>query len=167
MLLACLGGRPSVSGCGPADLDWRRTPPRRESNEAIVPAPRAAVYEGVGGEPNGWKDWFPGFSSGWYEGEPGVGAIRVVKYQGTTFRETILAWDEPTRWTFRVDSSTVPLASALVEDWTFEDAPRGTLARWSFAYEPSLLGRVIAPLQIRTMRRIFQRAMHNLGERLA
>jgi hypothetical protein len=151
----------------PVDLDFVRTAPRRHTNEAVIRAPRSRVFEAVSGEPDGWKDWFPGFSSGRYEGEPGVGAVRVVKYQGTTFRETMLAWDEPSRWTFRVDSSTVPLAKALVEDWTFDDVPDGTLARWSFAYEPSLLGRVIAPLQIRTMSRIFQRAMHNLEERLA
>jgi hypothetical protein len=151
----------------PVDLDFVRTAPRREANEAIVPAPRSRVFDAVSGDPDGWKQWFPGFSSGRYEGEPGVGAVRVVKYQGTTFRETILAWDAPSRWTFRVDSSTVPLANALVEDWTFDDVPGGgTLARWGFAYEPSLLGRVIAPLQIRTMSRIFQRAMRNLGEQL-
>ena len=151
----------------PVDLDFVRTAPRHHVNEAIVPAPISRVFGAVSGDPSGWRDWFPGFSSGHYEGASGVGAVRVVKYQGTTFRETILAWDEPSRWTFRVDSSTVPIANALIEDWTFEDAPGGTLARWTFNVEPNLLGRLIAPAQLRVMSRIFQRAMRNLGGQLS
>jgi hypothetical protein len=151
----------------PVDLDFVRTAPRRYVNEAIVVAPHSRVFDAVSGDPSGWKDWFPGFSAGHYEGEPGVGAVRVVKYQGTTFRETILAWDEPSRWAFRVDGSTVAIANALIEDWTFTDAPGGTLARWTFNVDPNLLGRLIAPAQLRVMSRIFQRAMRNLSERLS
>ena len=50
-----------------------------------------------------------------------VGSIREVHMSGTTFRETILAWDEPSRWAYRVDESSAPAGHALVEDWVLED----------------------------------------------
>jgi uncharacterized protein YndB with AHSA1/START domain len=150
----------------PVDLDFVRTAPERFVFEATVPADRARVFAAVSGDPAGWKDWFPGMSGGSYEGSPGVGAKRVVRYRGTTFSETILAWDEPSRWTFRVDASTVPLAKALVEDWTFDERSDGTLARWTFCVDPNLLFRLIAPVQKRMMARLFDRAMRNLAERV-
>lgn len=151
----------------PVGLDFVESAPIRWSFEAVVPAPRARVFEVVAGDAAGWAEWFPGFSSGAYDGPRGVGAKRIVRYAGTTIFETILAWDEPTRWTFRVDRWAVPMAKALVEDWTFEDHADETLVRWTYAAEPTLSVRLIAPVQRRTMSRTFRRAMRNLGERLA
>jgi hypothetical protein len=155
-----------VAKLRPVDLEFVRTAPRKWSFEAVVPTARDRVFAAVSGDPAGWKEWFPGLSSGAYDGAPGVGAKRIVRYQGTSFFETVLAWDEPSRWTFRVDRSTVPLAKALVEDWTFQEHPDGTLVRWTFAVEPTVLARAVGPLQRRTMSRIFRRAMRNLGDRL-
>lgn len=134
---------------------------------ATVPADRTRVFGALSADPMAWTDWFPGVSSGTYEGVPGVGAKRIVKVRGASFFETILAWDEPSRWTFRVDRATVPLAKALVEDWTFEEHADGTLVRWTFALEPTVLARLIAPAQRRTMSRLFGRAMRNLSALLA
>jgi hypothetical protein len=156
-----------VATLRPVDLDFVRTAPKRYVFEAMVPADRSRVFAAVSGDPSGWKDWFPGISSGAYEGPPGVGAMRFVKFRGTSYFETMLAWDEPSRWMFRVDRSTLPIAKALVEDWTFEERGGGTLARWTFALEPTLLFRVIGPVVTRTMARLFRRAMRNLGSVLA
>ncbi len=150
----------------PVDLDFVRTAPQRWSFEAVVPTTRGRVFGAISGDPMAWREWFPGFSSGAYDGSPGVGAKRVVRYRRTSFFETILAWDEPSRWTFRVDRSSAPIAKALVEDWTFEEHADGTLVRWTYAVEPTLPARLIAPAQRRTMSRLFRRAMRNLGERL-
>jgi hypothetical protein len=151
----------------PVDLDFVRTAPTRFVFETVVPADRVRMFDAVGVDAGGWKHWYPGFSDGHYEGEPGLGATRVIRYRGITFSETILAWDEPSRWTFRVDSATVPLAKALVEEWTFDEQPDGTLARWTFCAEPGLLLRALGPLQQRYQARLFERAMRNLAERLS
>jgi uncharacterized protein YndB with AHSA1/START domain len=148
----------------PVDLDFVRTAPQRWAFERTIRAPRERVFAVVA-DVDSWKDWFPGFSSGRYEGTPGVGARRFIRYQGTTIDETMLAWDEPSRWTFRVDRATVPLAKALVEEWTFDQDGDGTLVRWTFASEPNLLMRLVAALQRRTMERVFDRAMRNLAQR--
>jgi hypothetical protein len=155
-----------VPALRPVDLDFVRTAPRRWAFETIVPAERERVFAALSGDPAAWKDWFPGISSGAYEGTPGVGAARVVTVRGMSFFETVLAWDEPSRWTFRVDRSNVPIAKALVEDWTFEQLTNGTRTRWTFCYEPTVLTTIIGPLQKLTMKRLFVRAMRNLGERL-
>jgi polyketide cyclase/dehydrase/lipid transport protein len=156
-----------VATLRPVDLDFVRTAPKRYVFEAMVPADRSRVFAAVSGDPSGWKDWFPGISSGAYEGPPGVGAMRFVKVRGTSYFETILAWDDPSRWTFRVDRATLPIAKALVEDWTFEEHANGTLARWTFTLEPSVLFRVVRPVMIPAMARLFRRAMRNLGDELA
>jgi hypothetical protein len=98
--------------------------------------------------------------------EPGVGARRVIRYRGVTFDETILAFDDPSRWTFRVDSATIGVAKALVEEWTFDEHPDGTLARWTFCAEPGPLLRALGPLQRRYQQRLFGRAMRNLERQL-
>lgn len=147
----------------PVGLDFVDHAPRRWVFVATVPADRTRVFAALSADPMTWKSWFPGVSSGAYEGAPGVGAMRVVKVRGASFFETMLAWDQPSRWTFRVDRSTVPIAKALVEDWTFDEHPDGTLVRWTFAVEPTLLARAIAPLQRRTMSVLFRRAMRNLA----
>lgn len=150
----------------PVDLDFVRTAPLRIVFETTVRADRARMFRAVGVDAAGWKDWYPGFSRGRYDGEPGVGARRVIRYRGVTFDETILAFDEPSRWTFRVDSATVPIAKSLVEEWTFDDHPDGTLARWTFCAEPGPLLRLLGPLQRRYQQRLFERAMRNLEGQL-
>ena len=46
--------------------------------------------------------------------------------RGTTYRETIIGWDPPGLWAYRVDESSLPLAHALVEEWTILDDPAGS-----------------------------------------
>jgi hypothetical protein len=166
----------------PVDLDFLDQAPVRMVFTAEVPAPRAEVFAKVSGDPSGWS-WFPGLKAGSYEGpEPwGVGARRWVTIGNlgvaTTYRETILAWDEPVRWTYRVDESDNAIglrqADALVEDWTFRDAPwcaagvgGATIVDWTFAIRPSAVFRLALPVAPFVMGRLFRRAMRQLGEEL-
>jgi uncharacterized protein YndB with AHSA1/START domain len=135
--------------------------------EAEVQAPIARVFDAISGDPHSWSSWFPGFTKGAYEGAPGLGAKRWVRVGGTTYRETIIAFDEPSRYAWRVDSSSAPLARALVEEWTMKPRDDATLVRWTFAIDPRPLFRVASPLAAAVMRRLFARAMRNLGERLS
>jgi hypothetical protein len=122
----------------PVDLDFLDRAPLRFEYEVELAAPRGPVFDVISSDPGGWS-WFPGMEAGGYEGDgtPGVGSRRWVRLTGTTYRETILAWDAPTRWAYRVDESSVPLFEALVEDWVIEPRPGGTSAlRWIFAFAP-------------------------------
>lgn len=151
----------------PEGLDFLTRAPRTWQFEAGVAAPRTTVFAAISGDPSTWT-WFPGLSSGRYEGEgpPGVGSVRQVRMSGVTYRESIVAWVQDQRWAYRVDECSVPIARALVEEWMTEDAGDGTTVRWTFAIEPGLLFRLGQPLAPTVMGRLFRRAMANLGAEL-
>lgn len=148
-------------------IDFVDAAPVRWVFEGVVAAGRDRVFGAVSGDAKAWSDWFPGVSDGGYDGDPRLGARRWVRANGVRFDETVIAWDEPARWAFRVDETVAPLAAALVEQWTFEDRDGSTLVRWTFAAEPRVAMRVAAPVMRRTMQRLFDRAMSNLSKRLS
>ena len=83
------------------------------------------------------------------------------------YRETILAWDEPTRWAYRVDESADALIDALVEEWVVEgDGDRSTV-RWTFAVEPGSDMEAAIPAAKTMIGDMFDQAMANLSARLA
>ena len=55
---------------------------------------------------------------------------------GALHDETMVIWDELTRWGYVVDRATQPLAVSQLEVNEFEDAPGGTLVRWILACDP-------------------------------
>lgn len=102
-----------------------------------LPAAPAALFAIVCSDPSGWS-WFPGLEAGGYEGDGphGVDSRRWVRMGDATYRETILAWDEPTRWAYRVDETSDEVFDALLEDWVVEAADGGSRLRWTFAFAP-------------------------------
>jgi uncharacterized protein YndB with AHSA1/START domain len=146
-------------------LDFLDSAPVRMEFSADIAAPRPDVFRALSADPSTWT-WFPGLRSGRYEGTPGLGAIREVDMARTRYRETILAWDEPSRWTYRVDATSAPMARALVEDWVLADRGGRTTVRWIFAIEPSALFRLAQPLARPVMGALFRRAMRNLERTL-
>ena len=153
----------------PVELDFVDTAPTRLTFEETLAAPQEEVFDAVAGDPGGWARWFPGVSAGGYGGVApyGVGTPRWVKVGGITYRETILAWDAPSRWAFRVDHTPAPIAHALVEEYTVE--PLGSnesLFRWTFACDPKPFFRLSAPLAPRVFSAIFRRAAANLEREL-
>ena len=127
------------------------------------------VFDALSGDPASWRHWFPGFRDGSYDSPPphGVGSLRRVSVTGAgTYRETIVAWDEPHRWAWRVDSTTMPMAKALVEQWTMRPDGAGTEVTWTFAVDPMPwfgIGLRVAPT---VMQQVFNRAMRKLEQRL-
>lgn len=122
----------------PVELDFLDDAPHRFDYHEPIAAPPAAVFAAISADPSTWG-WFPGVDEGSYEGDstPGVGTRRWVRVGGVKYRETMLAWDEPTRWTYRVDETSAPVFAALVEDWVVEPAAAGTtVLRWTFAFDP-------------------------------
>jgi len=138
--------------------------PRRWIYDAPVLAAPEDVFAAISADPSTWT-WFPGITSGRYEGPGphGVGSIREARMGPSIYRETIIAWETPTRWVYRVDQMTVPLAKALVEEWKVEPAPGGSVVRWTFAIDPRPLFTAALPFAPRAMGRLFRRAMSNLG----
>jgi len=144
-------------------LDFIETAERRYRMEAIVAAPRPRVWQAIA-DPGTWSAWFPGVGSAWYEGpEPwGVGTRRIADVSGQRFEERILCWDEPERWGYRIERSTLPLARAQIECHELSECPEGTRVRWTLACDPGLPMRLGGPLLARTLQTLHARAMRNL-----
>jgi hypothetical protein len=149
-------------------LEFLDTAPVRLVFEAWVPARRENVFAAVTADPATWS-WFPAVSGGSYEGaEPyGVGSGREVRAAGVRYRETVMAWDEPSRWAYRVNECSAPTAWALLEGWEFEDGGDRTLVRWTFAFDPRLAFRLVLLFGRPIIGRVFRRAMRNLGVQLS
>jgi hypothetical protein len=152
------------------DPDYVDTAPKRYAFEATIDASPADVFKALSDNASTWAEWFPAVTKGGYDGDPpyGIGTKRWVRATATDFRETIVEWDEPTRFTYRVDEASRPIADVLVERWDVEPAGDGSraLVRWTMAMEPRLLFRILNPFPGLTMRPIFRRAMKNLEKRL-
>lgn len=151
-------------------LDFLEFAPKRWVFEADVEAPQSATFAAISADPKTWT-WFPGINGGGYSGAmpPGVGTIREARMGPAVYRETILAWDEPDRWVYRVDEMTVPMAHALVEEWLVsphDDHPEHSVVRWTFAIDPKPLFVAGGPATPRVMGSLFRRAMHNLSRSL-
>jgi uncharacterized protein YndB with AHSA1/START domain len=123
----------------PVGLDFLDDAPMRIDVEVHTSLPRATVWQAIV-DPTTWPDWFPGVDEAAYpdqEAPFGVGTIRTACVSGQLFEETLLAWDEPARWIYRIDRCTVPLASAQVEATELGEADvGGTIVRWTLASDP-------------------------------
>jgi hypothetical protein len=149
-------------------LEFLDTAPKRWAFEASVDAPQRAVFDAISADPSTWT-WFPGLTGGGYSGQmpPGVGTIREARMGPAVYRETMLAWEAPTRWAYRVDEMTVPLARALVEEWlvTARDE-RASVVRWTFAIDPKPLFTAAGPASPKVMGTLFRKAMGELSASL-
>lgn len=55
---------------------------------------------------------------------------------GDRYEETMLIWEEPHRWGYRIDRATTAIASAQFELTEFEEVPDGTRVIWTLASDP-------------------------------
>lgn len=159
----------------PVEAEFLDTAPFVAISHATIAAPVDEVFAAVSGDPATWT-WFPGFSDRgrWLTPPPhGVGSRRQVHMAGVAYTETMLVWDEPKRWTFRLDTATVPLVRAMVEDYRFEPVPAGarsdaTQLTWTFAVDPAagLRPWFATPLADASLHRLCRRFSANLERRL-
>ncbi len=145
----------------PVGPDFYDTAPCRVRHSAVVRRPPERLFEAIGRDPAGWGDWCPGFDhrGRWLtDGPPGEGSRRAVRMAGVTYEETILRWDPPHRFAFRVDRSAVPLAYALAEDYRIVEHPSGSTLEWTFAMDPrpvlKPMTRLFDPVLARMLRRM-------------
>jgi hypothetical protein len=151
------------------DSGFATSAPKLLVFDAVVDAARDRVFEAIVADPQTWKAWFPGVTGGSYAsaGDHGVGATRLLGVAGMRIRETILVYEEPRRWTYRVDATSIPLAHAIVETWLFQELPDGTHVRWTLAVDPTTLFYLLVPFPQTIIGAIWRRGMRNLGAALA
>ena len=151
-------------------LDFLKSAPVILDFSAQVRAPQADVWKVIGADPSTWVPWFPGLREGAFTSPApyGVGTKRQVRVRGVgRYRETIVAWDAGSRMAYRVDSTSLPIARALLEDWVLEPHGDTTTVHWTFAIDPTPIFRLTLRLSPKTIGRVFTKAMRNLDARLA
>jgi uncharacterized protein YndB with AHSA1/START domain len=104
--------------CRAENLDFVERSPYEFLTVADLPAPPERVFEAFA-DVSGWPRWFDGMRAGrWTSAQQGgVGAVRHMTLDTVTVDETILAWEPGVRFAFRIDTVTLPLIRAMVEDY--------------------------------------------------
>ncbi|NUU25317.1 MAG: SRPBCC family protein [Streptomycetaceae bacterium] len=154
-------------------MEFVQTAPRRRSWSADLAASPKQVFAALTDDPGTWRGWFPNCKGGrWLAADPDggrrVGARREVRLvKPVVFEETVMAYEEPVRWAYRIDSVTVPMCHALIEEWAIEERGTGSRVTWTFAADPRPLIAVTLRLAPWTMAATFRRAMRNLDRKLA
>lgn len=152
------------------DLDFFDTARHRFHYTTVIRRPAERLFDAIATDPAGWGEWFPGFdhSGHWLStGSLRAGSRRQVRMAGVAYEETILAWERPHRFAFRLDRAAAPLAYALAEDYRIDEHPSGSTLEWTFAIDPRPMMRPATRLLDPALRRIFQRVATNLERHLA
>jgi hypothetical protein len=150
------------------DVDFLENAPYRFDFSEPVAAPVEQVFAAISADPSTWS-WFEGVADARYESAPphGVGTKRAIRMDDDIYRETIIAWDEPRRWAYRVDETTMPVFEALAEDWRVEPDGDTAIVTWTFAIDPTPEGAAIVDVLPDLLGKVFRAAMQGLSAHLA
>lgn len=152
------------------DVGFLATAPRVLEFSHDVRAVPEVIFDALVADPASWTGWFPGLRDGRYADPAarGVGAHREVAVTGMgRLAETVMAFERPARWIYRVDRASLPIARALMEEWTLDGRGDVTTVRWRFAIDPTPAFGLAMRVGSSAMGRTFHRAMRNLERRLA
>ncbi|HQQ64490.1 MAG TPA: SRPBCC family protein [Pseudomonadales bacterium] len=105
--------------------------------EVETALPRQRVWEAFA-DAGTWNHWFPKVECASYSGVTpyGVGTTRRSLVDGVFYDETMLVWEEPCRWGYRINRTTSAMARAQLEITELDITSTGTLVRWIFACDP-------------------------------
>ncbi len=117
----------------------------------------------------GWPAWFPGMKrcDTTSAMATGVGATRTVKVGALEAEERFVAWDAPRVWAFCVTRTNIPIASKMYEQLELEPADGGTLVRYTGAFEPHRLNRLVFGLIEKNVRGAWTKGLDGLAARAA
>ena len=150
-------------------MDFFTSADYRCTCSATLAAPPQAIFEALTGDPAGWAAWNPGFSKKghWTTPAPhGTGSVREVSMSGVRYTDTILVWEEPSRWAFYVGLAGAPLVRALAEEYQISPSGAGSMVQWTIAMKPRLALQALRPLTYEFLPRYFAKAMANLDRHL-
>ena len=153
----------------PSELGFVESAPDRIEASSICPAPPARVFE-VLADPSTWPQWFDDMRDTRWTSEKTacVGAVRRATLGLGIFDERIIAWEPGARFSFSIDGASVPLAKRVVEDWRLSPADGDkTKLEWAMLVDPSLPARLVKPILVYMMRRMFRRSSEGLARYLA
>ena len=98
-----------------------------------------AVFQELTEDASTWPLWFTAIRSAGYTGPPpyGPGAGRAVTLRGGAhFVESVVVWDEPHRFVYRVEQTNAPGLLAWMEEWLLApSADGGTVLRFTMAID--------------------------------
>lgn len=156
----------------PVDLTFFESAPLLIHTSIDLPATPEAVFAALA-EPATWLEWFPLMTRAeWTTTDTqAVGAERAVSIRlFGHFNERFVAWDVPNgdaaRFAFMMTATSSPLANAIAEDYRLTRTATGTRLDWTFASDMTPLGRVMRPVLVIIMKRLFSRAGRNLARHL-
>jgi uncharacterized protein YndB with AHSA1/START domain len=153
----------------PVDVGYFESAPQIMKFTEPVHAPVDRVWEAISADPSTWS-WFEGVHTAGYASAPphGVGTKRAIKMGDDVYRETIIAWDAPHRWAYRVDETTAPMFAVLAEDWRIaKSADDACTVEWTFAFEPTAEGEAVVSVLPEMLTAVFRAAMQGLDAHLA
>jgi hypothetical protein len=141
----------------PVDEGFFTAAPARYSDTFAIARPAAEVWrEFVSDKP---LSWCRGLSIRWTSERPfGVGTTREAKSLGGAMRleERFFIWEEGHRQAFYVTEANVPVFKRFAEDYVVEpDGSERCRLMWTFALEPTALGRPGGPVNGIVFRRLF------------
>lgn len=156
---------PSLEIVEPA---FATTASRRVIVERTIDASPSDLWSIIVDNP-GWPDWFPGMKrcDTTSAMATGVGATRTVKVGGLEAEEQFIAWDAPRRWAFCVTRTNIPLATKMLEQLELEPTDGGTLVRYTGAFDPHVLTRLVFGLVEKNVRSAWTGGLEGLAERAA
>jgi uncharacterized protein YndB with AHSA1/START domain len=136
----------------PVGLDFLQSAPLRLSFAGTLQAPPKAVFDAVARDVAALPRWYGAVATAEYGGAepPGVGTKRRVKLiGGVAFHEEVIAWDDPHRYAYQIERTTVPGVRAMAEQWAVLETSQGTRLVWTMAVDAAppavTLARSMAP----------------------
>jgi hypothetical protein len=152
-------------------LDFLESAPRRSTVQVHIDHPASAVFAALADDPAGWGKWFPGFSKTGQYVTPapyGVGSQRKMTMGGLALTETVLAWEQPTRWAYFVDRATMPGIRAFAEEYRIDAVgeDKSTLT-WTMAVDLAPFMRPVGPIMSAAAGSMFRKAGKKLNRHLS
>ena len=123
----------------PVTAEFLERAPTRLVFVSQLRAKPGEVFHELTADASTWPLWFRALRSAGYTGPPpyGPGAGRVVTLRGGAhFVESVVVWDEPRRFVYRVEQANVPGVLAWMEEWLLApSASGGTVLRFTMAVD--------------------------------
>ncbi|MHA6764393.1 SRPBCC family protein [Streptacidiphilus sp. PAMC 29251] len=155
----------------PVTAEFLERAPTRLVFVSQLRAKPSEVFRELTADPSTWPLWFTALRSAAYTGPPphGVGAGRAVTLRGgARFVESVVVWDEPDRFVYRVEQTTIPGVLAWMEEWLLAPSPDGgTVLRFTIAIDAALTVRAAARLSRPGIARSVRTAVTRLDSRCA